>query len=183
MLANTVRRASFLVMRRAIHSCIIPILIYGALVWWPGVTQHNQKKNIVQNRVQELCDKLKKIQNKALKVILPAWKTTLIKIIEIEAATKYVRQTIDYLCELASLHLHTLEPRHLLHLKAKETFSLVNPTQLERLARRCPENVESSNPLLEPVLLEKHILGGTNRALIVSRALGDKEKAVTSFHI
>lgn len=109
-LTNTVRGASPLVMRRAVHSCIIPILTYGAPAWWPDVTRANQKGNIVQNQIQGLGDKLDKVQNIALKVILPAWKTTPIKILQREAATPPIRHTIDYLCELASLRLHKLEP-------------------------------------------------------------------------
>ncbi len=132
--------------------------------------------------LQGLCDKLDKVQNIALKVILPAWKTTPIKILQREAATPPIRHTIDYLCELASLRLHKLEPRHPLRIRAKQAFSSANPARLERLARRCPENLESSNPLLEPEPWEKHILGGANKALTASGAPGDKDKAVKSFH-
>lgn len=78
--------------------------------------------------------------------------------------------------------LTQLEPRHPLRIRAKQAFSSANPTRLERLARRCPENLESSNPLLEPEPWEKHILGGANKALTASGAPGDKDKAVKSFH-
>ena len=44
----------------------------------------------------------------------------------------YIR---DYLSKLASLHLHKLEPRYLLHIRTKQVFSSTNLTQLEILAR------------------------------------------------
>lgn len=47
MLANIVHGASPLIMRRVVHSCIIPIITYGALAWWPGVIRANQKENII----------------------------------------------------------------------------------------------------------------------------------------
>lgn len=150
MLANTVRGVNPLVMRRVVHACIIPILTYGSPAWWPDVAQTNQKGKIVQNRIQGLCKKLDKAQNIALKTILPTWRTTPIRVLQREAATAPIRHTINYLCELASLRLHKLEPKYPLRIRTKRAFTSSNPTRLERLAKRCPEHLEFSNPLLEP---------------------------------
>lgn len=182
MLANSVRGVKPLVMRKAVHACIIPILTYGAPAWWPDVTRTNQKGKIVQNRIQGLCEKLDKAQNIALKAILPAWKTTTTKILQREAATPPIRHTMNHLCELASLRLHKLEPKHPLRMRTKRAFAALNPTRLERLARRCPENVEFSNPLVESEPWEEHILGGANKALTASGATGDKDKAAKKFN-
>lgn len=182
MLANSVCGVKPLIMRKAVHACITPILTYGAPAWWPGVTRTNQKGKTVQNRIQELCKKLDKAQNVALKAILPAWKTTPTKILQREAATPPIRHTINHLCVLASLLLHKLEPKHPLRMRTKRAFALLNPTRLERLARRCPDNVEFSDPLLQPDPWEEHILGGANKALTASGATGDKDKAAKKFN-
>lgn len=171
MLANTVRGVNPLVMRRVVHACIIPILTYGSPAWWPDVARTNQKGKIVQNRIQGLCEKLDKAKNIALKTILPTWRTTPIKNLQREAATPPIRHTIN-----------KLEPKYPLRIRTKRAFTSSNPTRLERLAKRCPEHLEISNPLLEPEPWEEHILGGANKALTALGATGDKDKAVKKFN-
>ncbi len=56
------------------------------------------------------CQKLDKAQNVALRAILPVWKTTPIAVLQRKAATPSIHYTYDYLCELAALRLHKLEP-------------------------------------------------------------------------
>ena len=56
-----------------------------------------------------------------------------------EAATPPIEHTLDYLCELASLKLHKLEPRHPLRLRTKKAYDSLHPTRLEKLAQRFPE--------------------------------------------
>lgn len=60
MLANTVRGVNPVVMRRVVYAYIILILTYGSPARWPDVAQTIQKGKIVQNRIQELCEKLDK---------------------------------------------------------------------------------------------------------------------------
>ena len=43
MLANKVQGVNAKIMQRAAHACILPILTYAALAWWPGRTRINSK--------------------------------------------------------------------------------------------------------------------------------------------
>lgn len=127
MLANTVRGVDAKIMRRAVHACILPILTYATLAWWPGHTRINKNNKTIRNGVDGHLKKLDKAQNVALHAILPVWKTTTGKIMQKEAATPPIKHTLDYLCELASLRLHRLEPRHPVRLRTKRR--LVAQTQ------------------------------------------------------
>ena len=74
MLTKTTRGVEAEVMRRAVHSCIIPILTYAAPAWWPGKTRVNKTGHTIQNGVERHCKKLNLAQNVALRAILPVWR-------------------------------------------------------------------------------------------------------------
>lgn len=71
MLVNTTRRIEAGIMRRAVHACILPILTYGILAWWPGQTSTNCKGRKIYNAMENNCKKLDKAQKAALRAILP----------------------------------------------------------------------------------------------------------------
>ena len=71
-LSNTERDLFFQAIRQLYIACIVSIADFGVLIWW-----NNQKF---------LLDKYQKLQNLALRKILGAFKTSLIIIIELEAA-------------------------------------------------------------------------------------------------
>ena len=49
MLTKTTPGVEAEVMRRAVNSCILPILAYAAPAWWPGRTRINKAGHIIQN--------------------------------------------------------------------------------------------------------------------------------------
>lgn len=120
MLWNTVRGVDVRIIRRAVHACILPILTYAAPAWWNGRSRINNAGKTIRNGVEGQLYRLDKVQNTALRTILPVWRTTPIRIMQREAATPPIEHTLDYLCELASLRLHKLEPRHPLRLRTKK---------------------------------------------------------------
>lgn len=103
MLRNTVRGVD-------VRICILPILTYAAPAWWNGRSRINNAGKTIRNGVEGQLYRLDKVQNTALRTILPVWRTTPIRIMQREAATPSIEHTLDYLCELASLRLHKLEP-------------------------------------------------------------------------
>lgn len=86
---------------KVMYACIFFILIYTALAWWPGHIWTNRKKQTKQNSIERLCTKLDKVQNIALCVVLPIWRTLFISILQKEAKTLLVYYTFDHLCKLA----------------------------------------------------------------------------------
>ena len=81
------------------------------------------------------CKKLEKAQNTALRAILPVWKTTPTAILQKEAATPPTHHTLDYLCKLAALRMHKLEPQHPLCIITRSTNLIDFSVSLPRLTR------------------------------------------------
>ncbi len=116
ILVNTTRGIETVIFRKAVHAWILPILTYGVPAWWPEQTRTNCKRQTIQNGMDNNCKKLNNAQNAAMCAILLVWKTTTIAVLWRKAATLPIHHTLDYLCELAALWLHKLEPQHLLRI-------------------------------------------------------------------
>lgn len=71
MLVKTTKGVEAGIMHKAMHACILLILTYGTLAWWPGQTQTNHKRRTIENGMKSNCKKLDKAQNIALCAILP----------------------------------------------------------------------------------------------------------------
>lgn len=139
------------------------------------ITRINKNGKTIRNGVDGHLKKLDKAQSVALHAILPVWKTTPIKIMQKEAATPPIKHTLDYLCKLASLRLHRLEPRHPVRLKTKNAHSSSDPTRLEKIAKMCPPIVQYSNPLLDSNPWEEHLFGGSEIVFLATKGTGDKK--------
>ena len=95
MLVKTTRRIKAVIMRKVVHACILPIPTYGTPAWWPGRTWTNREGRTIQNSMESNCKKLDKAQNPALRAIFPVWRTTLIVVLQKEAATPPIHDTLD----------------------------------------------------------------------------------------
>ncbi|KAE8218743.1 hypothetical protein CF319_g7441 [Tilletia indica] len=123
MLANTVRGPTALLLRRAYVACIMTILLYAAPVWWRGlerkVTRQPRPRSAtipahtvrVPGAVQQVR-LTEAVQNVALRLILPVWKTTPITALQCEASLPPVRLVLDYLRALYAIRLHSLPLQH-----------------------------------------------------------------------
>ena len=67
MLVDATKGVEAVIMRKAIHACILPILTYGAPAWWPERTRTNREGRTIQNDIDNNCQKLDKTQNAALR--------------------------------------------------------------------------------------------------------------------
>lgn len=76
MLGNTVRGVDVRIIRRAVHACILPLLTYAAPAWWNGRSCINNAGKTIRNGVEGQLYRLDKVQNTALRTILPVWRTT-----------------------------------------------------------------------------------------------------------
>lgn len=112
MLVNTIHGVEPIIMRKAIHACILPILTYEAPVWWSGCSCISEKGKTISYRVDGQLKQLNKVQNIALRAILPVWKTMPVPIMQTEAATPPIEYILSHLCKLAAIRLHKLEPSH-----------------------------------------------------------------------
>lgn len=99
-----------------------------------------------------------------------------------EVATSPIEYTLDHLCELASLRLHKLEPRHPLRLRTKKAYYSPHPTRLEKLAQLCPTTTQYSNSLLDSCQWVTHLFGGSHKCLNATGGSRDKKKAADNFN-
>lgn len=183
MLGNTIQGVETKVIRRAVHACTLPILTYAAPAWWPGRTRLNTHGKTIWNSVEGQLKHLDKVQNIALRTILPVWRTTPIQIMQREAATAPIEHTLDHLCELASLRLHKLEPRHPLRLRTKKAHTSSKPIRLERMAKICPAATQNSNPLLEPEPWKPALLGSGIEYITATGGVEDKKESSAEFQL
>lgn len=79
-----------------------------------------------------------------------------ILLIQREAATPPIEHSLNYLCELASLRLHRLEPKHPLRLRTWNASASNSPTRLERMAIDCASMTQYTNPFSGSEPWNKH---------------------------
>ncbi|KAJ3500852.1 hypothetical protein NMY22_g19122 [Coprinellus aureogranulatus] len=72
MLSNTVRGLSQIHLRRLYLACVIPKILYASPVWWNNTTYQRKP--------------LEKVQNRALRLICAAFRTTPIRALELESS-------------------------------------------------------------------------------------------------
>jgi len=83
MLANTVQSLSHYHLRLLYRTCILPIITYASAVWWTGKQKHIQILN--------------KVQNRALRLICAAFRTTPTHALELEASIPPLSLYLDSL--------------------------------------------------------------------------------------
>ncbi|POS84839.1 hypothetical protein EPUL_004095 [Erysiphe pulchra] len=61
----------------AIDTCVVPVVIFGAEVWWPGMTRPTRKGNST-SQTTHLCNLIDKVIHQGLRAALPlpVWETT-----------------------------------------------------------------------------------------------------------
>ena len=96
-LGNTVRGLSQKHFRLLYISCVFPILTYGATVWY------RSHKNI-----KTLVKKLEVVQNKAIRLITGAFKTTPVKLIQLRSFLPPIEIWLKKLNQQAATRLHKL---------------------------------------------------------------------------
>ncbi len=71
MLGNRTRGVDPSIMRKAVHSCILPIFTYKSPVWWSGRLQKDKEGRDIKNGKEKYCKKLDKSKSVALRAISP----------------------------------------------------------------------------------------------------------------
>ena len=94
MLSNTIQGLSHLNLRTLYRTCILPIMTYASAIWW-------RKKEIHAKA-------LRRVQNRALRIICAAFRTTPTQALEVEAAIPPIHLHLDYLERKAGIRLNRL---------------------------------------------------------------------------
>lgn len=112
MLANTVRGLHQYHLKLLYLACILPIVTYGVAVWWSGKKGHEQA--------------LEGVQNNALRVMMPVFKTTQIHALQVEAGLPPIRFRLDYLRRYAGTRMATkTNNKNPLHARLPEPYKAI----------------------------------------------------------
>lgn len=109
-LSNTERGLSFQAIRQLYIACIASIADYGVPIWW------KDQKN--------LLNKYRIFQNKALRRILGAFKTSPTYAMEIEAFIPPIRVRFDKICRIYALRIISLQSDHPIRARVSKSFPL-----------------------------------------------------------
>ena len=94
ILGNTIRGMSPNHFRTVYRACVVPVMEYGAAVWWKGKKSH--------------AGKLERVQNKALVKICAAFRTSPVAALQVEAAIKPISHHLDTVIERVGIRLMKL---------------------------------------------------------------------------
>ncbi|KAF5189612.1 reverse transcriptase, partial [Thalictrum thalictroides] len=120
-LANTERGLSPSALRQIYLACVTSVSDYGSVVWWKG-------QNTVVNHLQ-------KLQNKALRKILGAFRTSPVLPMEAEAALAPPQVRLNVSIGQYALRLHQLSKNHPVNIELAKIELSRKPSQLERIKR------------------------------------------------
>lgn len=103
MLANTRKGIHQTLARTLYISCIRPILTYGSVVWWRGNDERGRKRHLTI---------LEKVQNKALRWVCGAFKTTPTRAIHNETAILPIKHHLEWIQDKYAIRMNTLDLTH-----------------------------------------------------------------------
>ncbi|KAL5612389.1 uncharacterized protein BROUX77_002545 [Berkeleyomyces rouxiae] len=75
-LANAVRGVPANLLRLAATAAVLPVLLYGASIWYHGTQRHLARGNLGMARQKRLIDMVSKVTTNVAEVIVPAYRTT-----------------------------------------------------------------------------------------------------------
>lgn len=167
---NTVRRGAapgLLVM--ATNACVVPVAMYGAEVWWPGMTRP-AAKGAVTPQTTHLCSLIDRALHLALRAELPVWRTILNAVLHRESGIPPARILLEGNRLRFAARINTLDKSHPLRdraslcpnvgtLKYKKKAKLsrrpeIQMSRLQRAYRQLPPTFEAAEELAAHVYFE-----------------------------
>lgn len=116
-----------------------------------GPNTDEQKWKTIQNEVDSHLNKQDIVWGLALRLMVPAWRTTPIQAIQRETATpptEHRLHILSYCCEPVSFRLNRLEPQHPLWLRTRKanvrnhTTRFDSPSRFEKVAINCANTTQ-----------------------------------------
>ena len=179
MLANTVKGLSQVHLRHLYKACVIPVMTYACAAWWNGKKTHSNT--------------LERIQHRALRLIVAAFRTTPTKALEIEASVPPVALALNLEKERTAIRFNKLSTSNPIIQRLPDDWRDRRPPtarpphvwtpqrrdkaipQLQKVARLSSPNNERIFPHLEPPW-RRTARDFNGRLRFTNEAGGDKEK-------
>ncbi|KAE8228212.1 hypothetical protein CF326_g6866, partial [Tilletia indica] len=130
MLVSTVRGLRASDARRLYIACVLPIMTFGAAVWWQGrervkrirreeqqggvrLPEQEEERVQVRGSVGKL-QKMEREQSYALRMVIPVWRTTSIPALQVEAGCMPMEQYLDRILDRFAIRLAGKSQNHTL---------------------------------------------------------------------
>ncbi|KAE8232390.1 hypothetical protein CF326_g2580 [Tilletia indica] len=156
MLVNTVRGLRASDARRLYVACVLPIMTFGAVVWWQGRQRYSrpqlerggggaEQQGVAVRGAVSMVKRLEQEQVHALRMVLPVWRTTNIHALQIESGCMPMETYLDKTLNKFALGLAKRAPNHTLMRRAGDfgTTTGQTYTALNR-AQRPPVRIDST---------------------------------------
>lgn len=136
-------------LRRAVISCILPVLTYGAKAWWPGLARLRKSK-LLPNGVNAALSHLDGTLRQAIRGTLPIYRTTPTPILHREAAVPPMELILNYQRALAHLRTARLDDRHPVRRRLQKDRPTAPSLRLHSFRSECLKNLEQIDAVLFP---------------------------------
>jgi ribonuclease HI len=124
MLGNSIRGLHQVFRRHIVQGAILPMALYASPAWWDG---RKQKANIIE-----------KIQNKALRWITGAFRTTPTASMQVEASIPPIDITLDYINSRKAAAIHHFPDHHPVKQRYPPTLRNRTPDQEDGIMIQTP---------------------------------------------
>ena len=134
-LANTRRGIPAHLLRTAALAAVLPVLLYGAQVWWRGSTRTSARNTQVKTRMGHLVDRIGRVLLALARCIMPVYRTTPKAALLRESGILPPAILLDDLRAKSAIRLRAVDCFHPL---ASPIASPSPPTALKDKALLCP---------------------------------------------
>lgn len=137
-LCNTARGMPVPSVRRAVLTCVMPVLTYGLEAWYPGTKRTTRTGAEVNCGVQAHLRRMDAVLRNAARAILPVYKTTPSHILNFEAQIPPAKLLVEATRRRHGFRLGRLDSRHPL-VRRLALQSRKEPTRLQRCYQLVPD--------------------------------------------
>ena len=113
-LCNTVRGLPVQSIRRAVISCVLPVLTHGLEVWYPGTERSKESGSTASCRTKGLLQKMNSGLRTAMRAILPVWRTHPGHVLHFEAQIPPAELLAESIRRRHGFRLGKVDKNHLL---------------------------------------------------------------------
>lgn len=137
-ICNTSRGMPVSSVRRAVQTCVLPVLTYGLEAWYPGETRTSRTGVKINCGVQTHLRRMDAVLRNAARAILPVYKTTPAHILNFEAQLPPARLLAEAIRRRHGFRLGKLDSRHPLARRLALQLRK-EPTRLQRCYQLVPD--------------------------------------------
>ncbi|POS81729.1 hypothetical protein EPUL_006590, partial [Erysiphe pulchra] len=112
---NTMKGSPPYLLRQAVTSCVLPVVLYGIEAWWPGdrnLAWRRKKLQELKHQCGKQIQLLSKAIHMSLRTILPIYRSTPLPILFREGGLPPTRIMLEEIRLRKALRIQNLDARH-----------------------------------------------------------------------